>query len=127
MVIRSNVLPILLLAYAAASLLHFVHNAEFLSEYPNMPVWLSPGIVYAVWVAITAIGVVGYLFFRGGYPLVGLTVLVVYAILGFGGLDHYMLAPISAHSTIMNATILLEAAAALILLTAVVRLALKRP
>jgi hypothetical protein len=117
---------VLLLAYAAASLVHFAHNAEFLDEYPNMPVWLSPAIVYGVWVGITVIGVVGYLIFRRGYRLAGLAVLGIYAMLGFGGLDHYTLAPVSAHTSTMNATILLEAAMALILLTAVVRLALKR-
>jgi hypothetical protein len=120
-------LNVLLLAYVAASLVHFVHNAEFLADYPNMPVWLSPGIVYAVWAANTAIGAAGYILFRRGYWLVGLTVLGVYAILGFGGLDHYTLAPVAAHSSAMNATILLEAATALMLLTALVRLAMKRP
>ena len=82
----STILVVLLLAYAAGSLLHFVHNAEFLNEYPNMPAWLSRGVVYEAWVGITAIGVVGYLLLRRGHRLAGLTVLGVYAILGFGGL-----------------------------------------
>jgi multidrug transporter EmrE-like cation transporter len=124
---RSRVLLVLLLVYAAASLIHFAHNAQFLDEYPNMPVWLSPGIVYAVWVGITAIGVAGYLLFRRGHHLAGLAVLGIYAILGFGGLDHYTRAPVSAHTSMMNSTILLEAATAGLLLTALIRLALKRP
>ena len=39
---RLDGLPILLLAYAAASLFHHIHNAEYLTEYPGMPDWLSP-------------------------------------------------------------------------------------
>ena len=35
--IRIDVLLSFLLAYGAASLFHHIHNAEFLSEYPNMP------------------------------------------------------------------------------------------
>jgi hypothetical protein len=32
-------LPVSLVACAAASLFHHVHNAEFLGEYPSRPVW----------------------------------------------------------------------------------------
>ena len=41
-----NCLAVLLLLYLAASLLHFVHNAEFLSDYPNLPAWLTRSQVY---------------------------------------------------------------------------------
>jgi hypothetical protein len=37
-------------------------------------------------------------------------------VLGLAGLDHYTLAPISAHTLAMNATIWLETATAIILL-----------
>ena len=100
-------LPALLL-YAGASLLHHVHNAEYLAEYPHMPAWLTPAIVYAVWAATTAIGVAGLLFYR---PL-----LVLYGLLGLYGLAHYALAPMAAHSFVMNVTILLEAVTASLLL-----------
>jgi len=39
---RNDALLPALAAYAAASLFHHVHNAEFLDQYPNMPAWLSP-------------------------------------------------------------------------------------
>jgi hypothetical protein len=39
----------LVLVHALASLVHFVHNATFLADYPNMPAWITPGGVYAVW------------------------------------------------------------------------------
>jgi hypothetical protein len=105
----------LVLVHAAASLLHFVHNATFLGDYPNMPVWITPGGVYAVWLAEAAVGAAGvWLFLRG--RMIGLGLIAIFAVLGFGGLDHYMLAPISAHTVAMNATIWLETATGMLLL-----------
>jgi hypothetical protein len=87
--------------------------------------------VYLSWLAQTAIGLAGYSLVRGRYPLVGLVGLAVYGLLGLGGLAHYAVAPPSAHTLMMNATIWLEAATALLLLTAVVhcmrRLTRQRP
>ena len=115
----ANALLILLLVYGAASLFHYAHNAEFLAEYPNMPAWLSRMKVYAAWLGVTTIGAIGYLFLRGGYQLIGLSAVAVYAALGFDGLGHYSLAPLSAHTPLMNLTIWLEAATAALLLVAV--------
>jgi hypothetical protein len=119
-------LLILLLVYGAASLLHFSHNAEFLADYPNMPAWLSRTNVYAAWFGVTAVGVLGYLLVRRGHQLTGLCVIAVYAALGFDGLGHYTLAPLSAHTAAMNATIWLEVAAAALLLIAAVGLAARQ-
>jgi len=109
-------------AYCVASLVHFVHNAEFLGQYPNMPVWLSRAKVYAAWLVITAVGVVGLAVTRSRFVLAGLLLLAVYAALGFDGLGHYALAPMSAHSLMMNFTIWFEVAAAAVLLVFVLRL-----
>jgi hypothetical protein len=105
-----------LLAYAAASFFHHVHNAEFLSEYPNMPAWLSPGKVYVAWSIETLVGAVGYALLRAGYRYLGLALVGLYALTGFGGLDHYWVAPFTAHTMMMHLTILLEVAAAILLL-----------
>lgn len=116
---RADTLLLLMLAYCTASLLHFVHNAVFLHDYPNLPGWLSPARVYAAWCGVTAVGLVGYWLHRAGYRLAGLMTIAVYAVLGFVGLDHYALAPVSAHSFAMNLTIGVEALAASVLLIAV--------
>ena len=116
----------LLLAYGAASLLHYAHNAEFLADYPNLPVWMSRTKVYVAWLGVTAVGLIGYLLVRRGYQLFGLSVSAVYAALGFDGLGHYSLASLSAHTTTMNLTIWLESATAALLLTAVFVLAAKQ-
>ena len=109
----------LVLVHAAASLVHFAHNATFLADYPNMPAWLSPAGVYAVWLAQAAIGAAGVLLFLRGRPI-GLALVAIYAVLGFAGLDHYVLAPMSAHTAAMNATIWLEFATGMLLLVLVV-------
>ena len=106
----------LVLAHAAASLLHFVHNATFLADYPNMPDWITPGGVYAVWLGEAAIGAAGVILLMRGRTMLGLALIAIYAVLGLGGLDHYTLASISAHTLAMNATIWLETATGLILL-----------
>jgi hypothetical protein len=105
----------LVLVHAAASLVHFAHNATFLADYPHMPAWLSPAGIYAVWLAQAAIGAVGVLLFLRGRRI-GLALIAIYAVLGFAGLDHYVLAPMSAHTPAMNATIWLEFATGMLLL-----------
>lgn len=123
--IRIDVLLILVVAYAGASLFHYSHNAEFLTEYPNMPAWLSRVQVYTAWLGVTAIGLVGYLLLRSRYQVVGLLVLAAYGLLGLDGLGHYAVAPLSAHTLTMNLTIWLEVTTALLLLTAVATLLMR--
>ena len=115
----------LLALYCAASLAHFVHNAQFLADYPNMPAWLSPLQVMGAWLAVTAVGMLGWLVTRTRWPLSGLVLIAAYAGLGFDGLAHYTLAPMAAHSLAMNLTIWSEVVAAALLLAATVPLVLK--
>jgi hypothetical protein len=115
----------LLALYCAASLVHFVHNAQFLADYPNMPAWLSPLQVMGAWLGVTAVGVLGWLVTRTRWPLAGLLLIAAYAGLGFDGLAHYTLAPMAAHSLAMNLTIWSEVVAAALLLVATARLVLK--
>jgi hypothetical protein len=124
-VVRIDALLAFLLAYGAASLFHHVHNAEFLTEYPNMPAWLSRVQVYAAWLGVTAVGLVGYLLMRWRYQLAGLLALGIYGALGLYGLGHYVVAPLSAHTFTMNVTIWLEVTTALLLLAAVASSILK--
>lgn len=116
----------LLALYCAASLAHFVHNARFLADYPNMPAWLSPLQVMGAWLAVTAVGVLGWVVTRTRWPLPGLLLIAAYAGLGFDGLAHYTLAPMAAHSPAMNLTIWSEVVAAALLLAATIALAVKR-
>ena len=116
---RVDGLTALMLAYGAASLLHFIHNAQFARDYPNFPDTITALQVYGVWLVVGATGVAGYLLMRFGLRVAGLAVTAVYAGFGFNGLLHYSLAPMSAHSLAMNATILTEVALAAVLICAV--------
>ena len=116
---RNHTLLTSILVYGAASLAHFVHNAVYLNLYPNMPIWLTPRGVLTAWLGVAAIGAVGYYLFRKGLTLTGLAIIALYAALGFAGLDHYAIAPISAHSLMMNATILAEVITASALLVVI--------
>jgi hypothetical protein len=123
---RAGGLLVLVAAYAAASLLHHVHNAAFLADYPNLPAWLTPTGVYAAWFATTAVGAVGWLLVRRGHRLAGLGALALYGALGLYGLAHYGVAPASAHTPAMNLTIGLEVATGTLLMIGVARLMLGR-
>lgn len=113
-------LPKLFLALTAAyfftSLGHFSHNAEFICEYPNLPVWLTRTQIYATWAAITSVGVLGFFLIRKQYLAAGLVLVAIYAALGFDGLGHYAIAPLELHTLAANITILSEVAAAALLL-----------
>jgi hypothetical protein len=114
---RTRTLLLLMLIYASASLTHFVHNALHILAYPNLPSWITPFGVYISWCAITVIGALGFwLYLRVSRPA-GLLIIGLYALLGFGGLEHYVIAPVSAHTVAMNASIIVEVSTAFVLLS----------
>lgn len=75
----ARTLPVALVAYAAAGLLHHAHNAEFLADYPGMPAWLSRAGVYWAWAAATAFGALGYVLVRRGCVLAGCSLVALTA------------------------------------------------
>jgi len=109
-------LAVALIAYAAAALAHHAHNAHFLDHYPNMPAWLSPAGVYLAWLLATAVGAAGYVLLRGNHRALGMAALFCYGVYGLDALLHYLVAPFSAHTPAMHATIAMEAATAAVLL-----------
>jgi hypothetical protein len=117
---RIDPLAIAMLAYFAASLMHFAHNAVYIEAYPYLPDSLTPARVWAAWFAEAALGAAGYLVLSRGLRVLGLLLIALWAALGFDGLAHYSLAPVSAHSLTMNLTIWIEVLAASVLLVAVI-------
>jgi len=113
---REHSLLASLVAYVAAGFAHNVHNAEYLGDYPGMPRWLSPMLVYGGWLAATAVGFAGYALFQRGSRILGGALIALYAAYGLYSLGHYAVAPFSAHTTAMNVTILLDVGTALFLL-----------
>lgn len=108
----------LALLYGTASLIHHLHNTIYLSDYPNMPRWLTPAGVMGAWCFIAIIGAIGGLLIYYSLQTIGYIAFVVFAMLGFCGLDHYAIAKVSEHSFWMNATIFVEVATALTLFLA---------
>jgi len=119
-------LPWLFALYAAATLLHFAHNAQYLAQYPNLPASWSRAEVYAAWCCVMALGLLGYGLYGLALRKVGLTLLTVYAALGFGALLHYTRAPMAHHTAMMNVTIWAEATAGTLLLANVVILGARK-
>jgi hypothetical protein len=121
---RTRMLLFLKLIYAAASLTHFIHNALHIHAYPNLPSWITPFGVYFSWCAIAVIGTLGFWLYYRSSRIAGLLVIGLYALLGFGGLDHYAMAPVAAHSVAMNASIIVEVSTSFVLLCFVAQLML---
>jgi hypothetical protein len=113
-------LELLVALYFGASLLHFVHNAEYIAFYPNMPASITRETVYLVWLAITAVGVTGLALARVGWRAIAGLCLAVYGALGLDGLGHYALALCAEHTLAMNATIWFEVAAGITLAIAAI-------
>ena len=103
-----------------ATFVHHVHNAQLLSEYPNMPASLSPALVYLAWLGASAVGIAGYVLLRRGWQIAGCILLLAFGAYALDGLLHYTLAPVAAHSLAMNATIVAEAVTGALLALAVV-------
>lgn len=121
----SKGLLLALLAYASASLFHHIHNASFLSAYPNLPPGLSTLGVYAAWGAVTLVGVIGYALVRLRYDGPGLLLLAVYGGCGLDGLAHYLVAEFSAHTLTMHLSIWGEVLSGLVLIVICARIALR--
>jgi hypothetical protein len=94
--------------YCVASLTHFVHNAEYIAFYPNMPAWITRENVYVAWLAITGVGIAGLVLALIGFQLAAAVFVGVYGSLGLDGLGHYALALCSQHTFAMNFSIWFE-------------------
>ena len=116
----------LLAVYFVATLAHFVHNAEFIAFYPNMPASITRETVYLAWLAIASVGVAGIVAARFGWSAVGALLLGAYGALGLDGLLHYTLALCSEHTLAANLTIWFEALTGLALATASSLLLMRR-
>ena len=109
-------LLVIALVYLVASLGHFVHNAEYLEQYPNLPGWLTRKGVYLAWLAVTLPSIAALVAWAKGHPGLTFGLLAAWGALGYLGLDHYHVAPVSAHAFLANVSILFEVVAGSVLL-----------
>lgn len=101
----------LVLANVVASVLHYVDNMVFFSEYPE-PAWMTPHLIDAFWFVMTPFAVAGYVLVRRGFVVWGCVVLYLYAGMSLLVLGHYLYAPIGSLPLRINLLIVLEAALA---------------
>ncbi len=118
---------VLLATYFIASLAHFVHNAEFIAFYPNLPAWITRESVYVAWLAGAGVGVAGLVVLRFGFRALGALIVGAYGALGLDGLGHYTLALCSEHTLTTNVTIWFEVVAGLLLAMGCVLFSVSRP
>ncbi len=102
--------------YSVASLAHFIHNAEFIAFYPNMPRWITRETVYLAWLGIGCLGLAGLLMWRFKLFALGMLLMGAYGALGIDGLAHYTLALCSEHTLATNLTIWFEVITGFVLL-----------
>jgi hypothetical protein len=102
--------------YSLASITHFVHNAEFIAFYPNMPTWITRETVYLAWLGIGCLGLAGLLMWRYQVFALGMLCMGAYGALGIDGLAHYTLALCGEHTLATNATIWFEVITGFVLL-----------
>jgi hypothetical protein len=102
--------------YSIASLTHFVHNAEYIAYYPNMPLWLTRETVYLAWLGIGCLGFAGLMMWRFRWPAPAMLLMGAYGALGIDGLAHYTLALCSEHTLATNLTIWFEVITGFVLL-----------
>jgi hypothetical protein len=107
--------------FLVCSLIHFVHNAVFLTDYPGLPQTWKPSGVMAVWLVMGALLVSGGIALKRGRPVIGTILLAIAVIMGFDSLAHYVVAKLTAHTFVMNLTIFLDVGAAILLGIALVR------
>lgn len=109
---QANMLPkyfwALFAVYSLASLIHFIHNAEFIAIYPNMPAWITRETVYLAWLGIGCLGFAGLLMWRFKLFALGMLCFAAYGALGIDGLAHYTLALCGEHTMATNFTIWFE-------------------
>lgn len=120
-----SLLTALMVFYLAASLIHFIHNAELLQRYPGLPASWTRLDVYVAWALMTCLGACGWGLVRSGRTRFGLLLIAAYAACGLDSLGHYIVAPFSAHTIDMHATILLEVSAAALVILECARLLVK--
>lgn len=111
-----RILLFIALVYLIASLGHFVHNAEFLAQYPNLPSWITRKGIYLGWLVVTLPCLAAMLAWARGRAGLTFWLLAVWGALGYLGLDHYYVAPASAHAALANFSIVFEVVAGSVLL-----------
>ena len=85
-------LPLVLVAAAAVSVVHYVDNYTAYEAFPQAEggPTVSKGLIGAAWFFFTAFGIAGYLLFRRGRDRAAAVALAIYSGSGLVGIGHYL-------------------------------------
>ncbi len=88
---RMRLLPVLLIAAVAVSVVHYADNYLNYDDYPQPTSGPAPSrtLIGLAWFAFTAIGIAAYLAFRDRRERIGAALLAVYSGSGLVGIGHY--------------------------------------
>ena len=103
-----------------------IHNAENLIYYPNMPEGLTREMIYLLWMAVTAVGLLVVPFCMMNLGVLAALFLALYGLLGLSGLAHYSLGALEEHSLTANLLIMLQGLSGLALAVRAVRETMKQ-
>jgi hypothetical protein len=112
---------LVLVANVAASLVHYVHNVVWFSEYPD-PTWLSPARTDSFWFLMTPFAFAAYVFYRRGDARAASRASYAYAAMSLLVLGHYTILPPWRISAVINFGILVEVVAAIALILVTMRI-----
>lgn len=113
---REPVLKSLVVGNLLASGAHFAHNAAFFDAYPEPPWIPGPWFVVLGWLLIAPVLVKGYYWHQEGKPRKALAAIVSYCSASLLVFGHYLYGPPSELDLLANFLIVVEGAAALVLL-----------
>lgn len=122
-VLRRDLRPLLVLlgVNVLATVLHYVDNICYFSDYPE-PSWLNPCIIDLFWFVMTPFAILGYWYHTQRWTNLATVSLIVYSLMSLLVLGHYLISPPWDVSLRINAFILLEAFAAFVLIWYSIRL-----
>ncbi len=106
----------LVLANLLASAAHFAHNAAFFDAYPEPPWIPGPWFIVAVWLVLAPILVMGYYWHQRGRTRRARVAVVTYCASSLLVFGHYLYGSPRELDFVTNGLIVLEGAAALVLL-----------
>jgi hypothetical protein len=112
---RAQTFRLLLAMNVLASIAHYADNIVRFVSYPEPP-WINPTRIDLFWFVMTPVGVAAYSAYRLGRPRLAFALNAAYGAMNLFVLGHYAIAPPWRLPLAINALILLEALAAILLL-----------
>lgn len=104
---NQSLLLLFLIASIVSTNLHYTDNATFIENYPE-PAWITVSGIYATWIVMTFIGILGYWLYTQAQFWLSYLCLIIYSVTGLSSPAHYFYGAISNFTFKMHGLILLD-------------------